>query len=337
MTVPTGVGSRVPLVDLAGAFEPGPRRDEVVDAVRRACEDVGFLVITGHGVPDDLVQRVDAASRRLFALPLAEKMTWARASDNLRGYVPLRSSTLALAHDEVTPPDLSELYSVSRFDDPAAAARAGSHDGQNAGRSAFFAPNVWPDPDRAPDFKEALNECYAVLEDLAAKLMGLMALALDLDEHWFDDKIAEHITGLAVLHYPALEEPPLEGQYRRGPHTDWGSLTILYHDGRPGLQILSPEGRWEDVPSVPGSFVVNLGDLMAAWTNDRWVSTQHRVVVPEDVTAGRISVAFFHQPAYDALIECIPTCTSPDDPPHHEPVTSGEWIRLMIEKTTTYA
>ena len=334
MTVQTGVVTRVPLVDLSGAFEPGPRRDEVVAAIRQACEDVGFLVITGHGVAADLVRRVDAASRRLFALPLAEKMAWARQANNLRGYVPLSSSTLALAHDEVTPPDLSELYTVSRFDDSAAAIRAGSRDGQNEARAAFFAPNVWPDPERAPDFKEALNECYAVLEDLAAKLMRLMALALELDEHWFDDKIAEHITGLAVLHYPALEKPPLEGQYRRGPHTDWGSLTILYHDGQPGLQILSPEGHWEDVPSVPGSFVVNLGDLMATWTNGRWVSTQHRVIVPEGVTGDRISVAFFHQPAYDAVIECIPTCTSPDDPPRHEPVTSGEWIRLMIEKTT---
>ena len=161
-------------------------------------------------------------------------MSWARQADNLRGYVPLRSSALALAHNEVTPPDLAELYTVGRFDDPAAAVRAGYRQGQDEGRSAFFAPNVWPDPDRVPDFKEALNECYAALEDLAAKLMRLMALALDLDEHWFDDKIAEHITGLAVLHYPALEVPPLEGQYRRGPHTDWGSLTILYHDGQPG-------------------------------------------------------------------------------------------------------
>ena len=336
MTVSAGAVSRVPLVDLAGAFEPGRRRDEVVDTIRRACEGVGFLVITGHGVPDGLVQRVDAASRRLFSLPLDEKMAWVRASDNLRGYVPMGGSALALAHDEVTPPDLSELYTVSRFDDPAAAVRAGSSQGQDEGRDAFFTPNVWPDPESVPDFREALTACYAVLEDLAAKLMRVMALALDLDEHWFDDKIAEHITGLAVLHYPALEAPPLPGQYRRGPHSDWGSLTILYHDGQPGLQILSPDGHWEDVPVVAGSFVVNLGDLMAAWTNDRWVSTQHRVVVPDDVTGDRISVAFFHQPAYDAVIECIPTCTSPDDPPHHEPVTSGEWIRLMIEKTTTY-
>ena len=323
------VVSRVPLVDLRGAFEAGPRRDEVVDSIRRACEDVGFLVITGHGVDDDLVQRVDASSRQLFGLPLEEKMTWARNADNLRGYVPPKTSALALAHDEVTPPDLAELYTVGRFDDPDAAVRAGYREG----REGFFTPNVWPDPERVPDFREALTGCYTVLEDLAAKLMRLMALALDLDEHWFDDKIAEHITGLAVLHYPTLEEPPLPGQYRRGPHSDWGSLTILYHDGQPGLQILSPEGQWEDIPAVAGSFVVNLGDLMAAWTNDRWVSTLHRVVVPESVTGDRISVAFFHQPAYDALIECIPTCTSTDDPPHHQPVTSGEWIRLMIEKT----
>ena len=327
------VVSRVPLVDLSGAFEPGLRRDEVVRAIRRTCEDTGFLVITGHGVVGDLVQRVDASSRRLFALPLDEKMAWARSADNLRGYVPLKRSALALAHDEVTPPDLAELYTVGRFDDPEVARRAGARDGSDEGREAFFSPNVWPDPERVPDFREALNACYAVLEDLAAKLMGLMALALDLDEHWFDDKIVEHITGLAVLHYPALEEPPLPGQYRRGPHSDWGSLTVLYHDGKPGLQILSPEGEWEDVPAVAGSFVVNLGDLMAAWTNDRWVSTLHRVVVPEGVEGDRISVAFFHQPAYDTLIECIPTCTSPGDPPRYEPVTSGEWIRLMIEKT----
>ena len=334
MTLTPSVVPRVPLVDLSGTSEPGPRRDEVVEIIRRACEDVGFLVITDHGVPDDLVGRVDSASRRLFSLPLDEKMSWARQADNLRGYVPLKSSALALAHDEVTPPDLAELYTVGRFDDPAVAARAGYREGQDDGRSAFFAPNVWPDPERAPDFREALTACYSVLEDLAVKLMRLMALALDLDEHWFDDKIAEHITGLAVLHYPALEGPPLPGQYRRGPHSDWGSLTILYHDGQPGLQILSPDGDWEDVPVVAGSFVVNLGDLMAAWTNDRWVSTQHRVVVPEDATGERISVAFFHQPAYDAVIECIPTCTSPDDPPRHETVTSGEWIRLMISKTT---
>ena len=328
----TQVASRVPLVDLSGAFEPGPRRDGAVDAIRRACEDVGFLVITGHGVPEHVIGDTDAAARRFFALPHREKMELVCATSNRRGFKPLQSSALALSRGEQTPPDLAELFLVNRFDDQEAARRAGLREG----REDFFAPNVWPDPGLVPGFKEAFEAYYAVMEDLATRLMGLMALGLGLNEHWFDDKITDHITGLAALCYPALSEAPIPGQYRRGPHSDWGSLTILYHDGEPGLQIRSPEGEWQDVPAVAGSFVVNLGDLMAAWTNDRWVSTLHRVVVAEGAWGERISVAFFHQPAYDALIECIPTCTSPDDPPRHEPTTSGEWLKSMIEKTTTY-
>ena len=329
MTSAAKVVSRVPLVDLTGAFEPGPRRDEVVDTIRRACEDVGFLVITGHGVPDGVVEHIDATSRAFFALPEQEKMTYAGPSGVYRGLTPCQESALALSREDESLPDLCELFTVNRFDDPEVALRAGLREG----REGFFAPNIWPDPQRAPGFREAFETYYAVMEDLATALMRLMALALDLEEHWFDDKIADHITNLTVNHYPALDEPALPGQFRRGAHSDWGSLTILYHDGEPGLQIMSPGGEWEDVPVVDGSFVVNLGDLMAAWTNDRWVSTLHRVIVPEGDLGDRISIAFFHQPTYDARIECIPTCTSPDDPPHHEPTTSGGWILSMLEKT----
>ena len=325
----TAVASRVPLVDLSGAFEPGPRRAEAVDAVRRACEDVGFLVITGHGVADEVVERIDAASRAFFALTEAEKRAYAGPSGVYRGFTPSQASALALSRADESLPDLCELYTVNRFDDPEVARRAGLREG----REGFFAPNIWPDPDQAPGFKEAFETYYAVMEELAVRLMRLMALALGLDEHWFDDKIADHITNLTVNHYPALDRPALPGQLRRGAHSDWGSLTILYHDGEPGLQIMSPEGDWEDVQVVPGSFVVNLGDLMAAWTNDRWVSTLHRVVVPEGDLGDRISIAFFHQPTYDARIECIPTCTSPDDPPRHEPTTSGGWILSMLKRT----
>ena len=329
MTVSTGVVSRVPLVDLSGAFEPGPRRDDAVDIIGRACEDVGFLVITGHGVDDGVVQRIDAASRRFFSLPHEEKLAYVGTTGVYRGFTPSQGSALALSRDDESLPDLCELYTINRFDDPEVAQRAGRREG----REGFFAPNIWPDPERVPDFKEAFEAYYEVMEGLAVKLMRLMALALDLDERWFDDKVADHITNLTVNHYPALDAPAAPGQFRRGAHSDWGSLTILYHDGGPGLQIKSPEGDWEDVPVVAGSFVVNLGDLMAAWTNDRWVSTLHRVVTPTGDLGDRISIAFFHQPTYDARIECIPTCTSVDDPPRYEPTTSGGWILSMIERT----
>ena len=329
MTPAATVASRVPLVDLVDAFEPGDRRDRAIDVIRLACEDVGFLVITGHGVPQSVVERIDAASRAFFALPHDEKLAYVGGTGIYRGFMPSQASALALSRESESLPDLCELFTVNRFDDPEVARRAGLREG----REGFFAPNIWPDPDRVPGFKEAFETYYTVMEELAAKLMRLMALALGLDEHWFDDKIADHITNLTVNHYPALDQPAPPGQFRRGAHSDWGSLTILYHDGEPGLQIMSPTGEWEDVPTVAGSFVVNLGDLMAAWTNDRWVSTLHRVVAPEGDLGDRISIAFFHQPAYDAHIECIPTCTSPDDPPRHEPTTSGGWILSMLEKT----
>jgi len=318
--------SRIPLVDLTSAFEPGPRRDEVVDVIGRACEEIGFLVVTGHGVPDEVIDGAEASARGFFALSGEEKVRSVPVPGTWWGFTPAQGTALAMAHDVVTPPDLCETFSVSRFDHVVPAVDPGD------GRGAFIAPNVWPA--RPEEFRPAFEDYYAAMEDLAARLMGLMALALGLDEHWFDDKISDHITGLTALHYPELGMPALPGQSRRGEHTDWGSITILHHDGEPGLQVLTSAGGWEEAPSVPGAFVVNLGDLMAAWTNDRWRSTLHRVVVPDDDTGVRISIAFFHQPDFDARIECIPTCTSPDNPPRYPPTTSGEWIVSMLDKTT---
>jgi|TARA_B100000953_G_scaffold104466_1_gene85609 isopenicillin N synthase-like dioxygenase len=323
-----GQTSLIPLVDLAGAFEPGPRREEVADAVRQACQDIGFLVVTGHGVPDEAIRGIEAVSREFFSLRHEEKMLCVGGPGVFRGYTPAETTALALSRDAVTPPDLCEAFSINRFDDPEVALQSGLREG----REAFFAPNIWPQ--RPEGFRSAFEIYYAVMEDLANRLMGLMALALGLDEHWFDDKIRDHITNLTVNYYSELEQPEARGQLRRGEHTDWGSLSILHHDGEAGLQIKAPDGEWEHVPNVAQALVINLGDLMAFWTNDRWKSTYHRVVVPEDHSADRLSIVFFHQPAYDTLIECIPTCTSPDDPPRHAPTTSGEWILSMLEKTT---
>ena len=322
----------MPLIDLAGAFEPGPRQAQAVEAIRGACEQIGFLVITGHGIGGDLIQDIRDVSRCFFALPEAKKMACSNPPGTYRGFIPAQTSALALSRDQPTPPDLVEMYTINRFDDIAAARRAGLR----PGRENFFAPNVWPDAgdaDYSRRFRQVYEAYYTAMEGLAARIMRLMALGLNLDEIWFDGKIADHITSLSVLHYPRLERPALPGQFRRGPHSDWGSVTILWHDGMPGLQVLSPAGDWVDVPVVPDSFVVNLGDLMARWTNDRWVSTLHRVVAPGTDTGDRTSIAFFHQPAYDAVIECIPTCKSPDDPPRYEPVTSGGWIELMLAKS----
>ena len=147
-------------------------------------------------------------------------MAFVSTTGAYRGFTPSQTSALALSRENESLPDLCEMYTVNRFDDPDVARRAGLREG----REGFFAPNIWPDPDRLPGFKEAFETYYAVMEDLAVKLMRLMALALNLDEHWFDDKIADHITNLSVNHYPALDEPALPGQFRRGPPASLSAL-----------------------------------------------------------------------------------------------------------------
>ena len=135
---------------------------------------------------------------------------------------------------------------------------------------------------------------------------------------------------------PATAKPPLPGQLRAGAHSDFGSVTLLATDGSPGgLQVKMPDGAWHDIMPVEGAYIVNLGDLMAQWTNDRWRSTLHRVVTPPlDLAANsrRHSMVFFHQPNFDALIECLPTCLAPGERPKYAPVTSGAHLHAQLAK-----
>ena len=144
---------------------------------------------------------------------------------------------------------------------------------------------------------------------------------------------------LRVRNYPALEEPPAPGQLRAGAHSDYGSLTILKaEDKAGGLQVRNQAGAWVDVPILADCFIVNLGDLMARWTNDYWVSTLHRVVNPPMELAPlsrRQSLVFFHNPNYDASIECIPSCQGPANPPKYSVTTSGEHLRSQFVRTQT--
>ncbi|WP_282204049.1 isopenicillin N synthase family dioxygenase [Kitasatospora fiedleri] len=330
---PTGtpvtlVDGYVPVIDLSGARTDPRRRAEVAAAVDRTCRTSGFLVIVGHGVPERAITEMYRATREFFALPPEVKAAHLAdpADPLMRGFG--RSGSLAASNPDASVaterarPDVSETFTVNRLGEPEGA-RALPADAAPALRT----PNPWPD---LPGFADAYRGYYAEMERLAGELMRLFALGLGLPEDWFEDKIDQHMTNLTANYYPAQPVPPAPGQLRKGEHSDWGSLTILYQDnGTGGLQVLDRTGdRWLDVPVVEGSFVVNIGDLMAIWTNDAWVSTVHRVVNPprEEAHNERYSVPFFHQPNYDALIECIATCTDRDNPPRHAPVRSGPYI-----------
>ena len=149
--------------------------------------------------------------------------------------------------------------------------------------------------------------------------------------------IDKPISALRALNYPHPTTPPLPGQLRAGAHSDYGSLTILLPEAASGgLEIFTPEQTWRPVPPVAGAFIINLGDLMARWTNDRWVSTLHRVVNPSPDATGstrRQSFAYFHQPNWHAAIACLPSCLVDGAQPKYEPVLSGPYLMSKFHAT----
>ena len=169
------------------------------------------------------------------------------------------------------------------------------------------------------------------------RIMRVFAVALDLPEDFFAPFLSAPVSALRALNYPPLAAPPKPGQIRAGAHTDYGSLTILLPQaGSRGLEILAHDGAWIEVPARPGAFIVNIGDLMARWTNDRWTSTLHRVVIPGDGGAvRRQSFAFFHQPNWDAEIVALDACVAAGQAAKYPPVRSGPYLMGKFKSTTT--
>jgi isopenicillin N synthase-like dioxygenase len=308
----------VPVIDLT-PFRDASSKQVVVNQVARACETIGFLVVAGHGVPDQTIRAMLNASLAFFSLPVATKSHVKPTEAGVfRGYSGLASMALGKSLGVEATPDLREGFTINRVQDKS---DPYFHD-PRAGR--IFADNVWPREEDAPGFRAAFTTYYLAAEQLATTLMQIFALALDLPEHFFDDKVDKHFSNLCAYHYPPMSAPPKPGQLRGGAHTDFGSLTLVYgHPSAKGLQVWNGEG-WDDVPSAPGTFVVNLGDLMAQWTNDRWVSTMHRVANPPDAdwNASRYSLVFFHQPNYDVMVESLDRTK----PAKYAPITSGEHL-----------
>ena len=321
----------VPIIDLAPYFSgTAAGRAEVARKVDEACRSIGFLVITNHGISPELIARVSALSRRFFELPLAEKRKVDRPrEDAVRGYSAVGEEGLSYSLEEEAPGDLKESFSTG----PSNVPDDEYHRGPAAG--PHFEPNSWPD---IAGFREACEAYFDAMSDLARSLMRIFALSLELPEYFFDDKINEHISMFRVLSYPPQKEAPLPGQLRAGAHSDYGSLTIVLPDDK-GLQVRNKAGEWVDVPLIPGGLVVNIADLMMQWTNDQWVSTLHRVVNPPFEAAStnrRQSLVFFHQPNYDAMVECLRSCLAPGEKPKYAPISSGDHLMSKFVKQTTF-
>lgn len=276
--------------------------------IDRVCRETGFLAIVGHGFPETLIDEMWNVSHEFFDLPMEKKNLVAMPTPGYPyGFAPFAEEALARSLGEPTPPDLKETFSI----------------GPEASWSGGRWPTLWPqEPTR---LERVFRDYFREMGCLAARIMSRFAIALDLPEDFFASRIDCHSSALRVLNYPELDHPPQPGQLRAGAHSDYGSLTILLaQPGSKGLEIRNPDGGWQPVPVTTGAFIVNVGDLLARWSNDRWVSTVHRVTCER---ARRQSIAFFHLPNWDAEIACIPGQT-----PKYEPVIAGEHLMEKFEK-----
>lgn len=320
-------GEAVPVIDIAPAADGGEVARQIAKKIGAACEQIGFFVITGHGVDGRCLEDMYEVSKAFFELPEEiKRLACADPPDRFRGYTGPRDRGGAAG----SPPDLLETFEACSFETPEGMAVAG----YSSEWTSQQLPNLWaPQP---PEMKDIWHRYMGEMDRLANKLMRLAALSLDLPEDWFGDKYDRACSFQVANYYPPQFEEPIPGQLRQSAHTDFGAFTILYQDSDiGGLQVRTRSGGWTGVPALKGAFVINLGDLLAKWTNDRWVATEHRVVNPPLGTGtARISIPFFHHPNKDAVIEPIPTCVDAEHPARYPAVEAGNWTEFRMANYT---
>jgi isopenicillin N synthase-like dioxygenase len=303
----------IPVIDLTDYMAGTPGSLETTGrAIHDALTQVGFFVLIGHGVPDSLISAIFAEAKRLHALPMEDKLAL-RLNEHNNGY--MASGRYAVWTSDVNKndkPDLNEAFFVKRergMDNPL----------RLSGRR-FTGPNVWPS--NLPGFRETILAYYAAMEAFTNRLLPAVAVSLDLDPDFFLPHFVDDQTNLRLSHYPPVVAEA--NQFGIAPHTDANFMTFLAQSDVPGLQVRMKSGAWEDVPYIPGSFAVNAGDTLKRWSNGRFMSTPHRAIPP--VGQDRYAIPFFRAPHLDTVLEALPTCTSPDNPPRWETTTYEAWI-----------
>jgi isopenicillin N synthase-like dioxygenase len=312
---PEAAAAAIPVLDYGPCFagESGAL-ERLAGQVRAACESVGFFYVRNHGVPEALVERAFAASRRFHALPLEQKLAL-RLNENNIGYLPTNASVQgASTVHKATRPNQNESFFVSHD-------RGADHPDVIAGKP-LRGRNQWPEA--LPGFREDVIAYMKAMEALCDRMLPAFAVALDLPPDHFAPYFADeaHIT-LRLLHYPPqlAAEDNLFGQ---APHTDNSFMTVLARNEVPGLAVRLPSGEWLAPPLIPGTFLVNLGNMMRRWSNDRFLSTPHGVL--NDSGTDRYSLAYFHSPNPDRVIECLPSCTGPGNPARYEPAVYRDLV-----------
>jgi isopenicillin N synthase-like dioxygenase len=309
--------SELPVIDIAAP--------DAAVVLGRALEETGFAYIAGHGVPQPVIDGAFAASRAFHASPDALKRSLA-INEWHRGFMAMATSTVVTSSvAKVTRPNLSESLMIM-------------HDVTSGEVGPpLQGPNQWPG--WLPDFRPAIDTYRAEVERVARRIIRLIAVALGLEETALDRHFAWPTTFLRLLHYPPHPAEAGDDEFGSAPHTDYGIITLLAQDESGGLQVRRRDGGWIDATPLPGTFVLNVADMLARWTNDRFVSTPHRVINNRNPSAqggNRFSLPFFFDSDMDAMIECLPTCTGPGNPPKYAPVRYGDYLMDRLNRNYDY-
>ncbi len=304
--------SKIPVLDLANYFTGSPTAlDTIAEELRDALENVGFFYIVNHGIAQEFIDNAFASNRSLHAIPLAQKLE-IEINQSLVGYMPdLGQKITSSECADGDKPDRGEAFFMTR----------------DRGPGLDGSPNQWPRS--LPEFRTTLVEYYEAMEALGLSLLPIFARALQLPADYFEGDFGklQTMSFQRASHYPP--DPLEEGQYSCGPHTDGSFLTLLATTDVPGLEIRTTEGEWIKAPLWRGSFLVNSGDMLTRWSNGRFLSTPHRVI--NDSGEDRYAIPFFMQPNADAVLECLPTCRGPDNPPREEPITCANYLKWYFE------
>lgn len=294
---------KIPVVDLAPLLD-GSDPDKVAGEINWALANAGFMYVKNHGIADTVVDNAFSQTRAFFDLPDAEKMALhvSRSGQTLRGYIePFGENT-----DPEKTRDLKECFDLGP---------------ESEADCPFFGPNLWPDEARLPGFRGAVYHYHEEMKRLSMTILSGIARSLDLAPDYFEAKLKKPISIQRLLHYPPQTGIVDESIIGIGAHTDYGNLTILAQDDVGGLQVLNRDGQWVEGTPIPGTFVINIGDLLQRLTNDRYLANLHRVVNASG--RERYSIPFFIDADYDAEFAPLASCIDADNPARYEAVTCG--------------
>jgi isopenicillin N synthase-like dioxygenase len=313
--------NQLPIIDIAPLYSDDEHAWQgVATQIDQACREWGFFYIKGHPISAERIEQVVSSAQRFFALPQAEKLRIdITQSRHHRGYGAIATEQL----DPNLPSDLKETFDMGLH--------LPANHPEVLAEKPLRGPNRHPD---MPGWEVLMEQHYLDMQALGQTLLRAITLALGIERDFFDQRFEQPVSVLRVIHYPPRHTASSTQQQGAGAHTDYGCITLLHQDNAGGLQVRNVDGQWIDAPPIEGTFVVNIGDMMARWSNDRYLSTPHRVISPLGVD--RYSMPFFVEPHPDTVIECLPGCQGEDHPARYPATTCAAFLLSRFADTYAY-